>query len=672
MLTHAPETPSSGPVISLENLLFDYPGADAILRSCDSYEFRVLKIYIFHSSPVLGQQVLAADNPQPGIAIPTDTMATSLPVVQLPDSGAVAFSLLTYIFPVLPILPSTVEQVMELLSAAQKYKMDAVLAHIRNHLAQQQPPFIQEENSLYVYSLAQKYGLRQEVLQAAQSTLGLPTLAIDRLDEKFEMMPGVCLHELWKYHQRVRVNLTSDLKGFITSRGHTTFDGPCRTPPLGPGLPFPGWLGKYISSIGRNPSLFDLSRFHMVLTEHIRSCSGVLRGTSGGCHACATIPSKNILEFWAALSAVYRDSITKAEPDLLLVMEGTNFESHPNPPGGSSSQPRKTHMPDADVILQSSDLINFRVRRSILATSSPFFGDLLSLPQPPGPQLVDGLPVVHLPEDAEVLNSLVTMLYPIPPELPDSADNILTLLAACQKYEMTAVQSSIRAEVSRRGLLSPTGAESFRLFAVAYRKRLIPEMKSAARRTLGFPMTFEYLGEALRAFEGCALFDLSLFRQCCRHGIVSRLKVSMDCRSGPSKVWVGCPQTIRRHRIPTNPSEDNSGDAGGPPLWLNDIFSREIFELDSFTFALATPSSFREEYLAALRSHVSDNDCTFCMKTHTLKGEEFCKEIESKLVQAWDVQYSFRIEHPASESTPPPSVSARYFSLGSAAGSYRL
>ncbi|KAI9434596.1 hypothetical protein H4582DRAFT_2175210 [Lactarius indigo] len=240
MSTHAPETPPSGPVISLENLLFDYPGADSILRSCDSYEFRVLKIYIFHSSPVLGREVLAADNPQPGIAIPTDTTAASLPVVQLPDSGAVIFSLLTYIFPVQPILPSTVEHVMELLSATKKYKMDAVLTHMRNHIAQQHPSFIQEEKSLYMYSLAQKHGLRQEMLQAAQSTLGLPNLSIDSLNEKLEMMPGVFLHELWKYHQRVRVNLTSDLKRFVTSRGHTKFDSPCRTPPLGPGRPVPG------------------------------------------------------------------------------------------------------------------------------------------------------------------------------------------------------------------------------------------------------------------------------------------------------------------------------------------------------------------------------------------------------------------------------------------------
>ncbi len=49
----APKTSPSGPVVSLENLLFDYPEADIILRSSDSYEFRVIKTYIFHSSPVL-------------------------------------------------------------------------------------------------------------------------------------------------------------------------------------------------------------------------------------------------------------------------------------------------------------------------------------------------------------------------------------------------------------------------------------------------------------------------------------------------------------------------------------------------------------------------------------------------------------------------------------------
>ena len=309
MSTVAPETPPSSPLVSLENLLFDYPGADVILRSCDSYEFRVLKIYIFHSSPVLGERVLAADCPQSGAAVPAVAAATSLPVSQLSDSGAVLFSLLTYIFPVQPMLPSTVEQVMELLSAAQKYKMDAILTHIRNHIAQQNPPFIREENSLYVYSLAQKHGLRREVLQAAQSTLALLTLTIDNLDEKLEMMPGVFLHELWKYHQRVRANLTSDLEPFIASRAHTTFKGPCRTALAPSGVP--SWLDDYISSIGRSPSLFDLSVFHRALMAHIQSSS--LR-----CFACATVPLASILELWAALSAVYRDSVTKVRGDNVI------------------------------------------------------------------------------------------------------------------------------------------------------------------------------------------------------------------------------------------------------------------------------------------------------------------------------------------------------------------
>ena len=176
-------------------------------------------------------------------------------------------------------------------------------------------------------------------------------------------------------------------------------------------------------------------------------------------------------------------------------------------------------MTGADVILRSTDLVNFHVHRLVLLTSSPFFADMFSLPQPVNDEVIDGLPVVHLSEDAEVLNSLISMLYPVPPEIPSNDDNILALLAASQKYDMIAVQSSIRAEVSRRGLLSPKGAEAFRVHAIACRSRLIPEMEATARLTLDYPMTFDYLGEALRSFEGWVLRDLANFRQRCRDSL---------------------------------------------------------------------------------------------------------------------------------------------------------
>jgi hypothetical protein len=65
--------------------------------------------------------------------------------------------------------------------------------------------------------------------------------------------------------------------------------------------------------------------------------------------------------------------------------------------------------------------------------ASPFFKDLLSLPQPSDSESVDGLPVVQLSEDSELLNSLVSMLYPVHRVIPKSYDKVSYLLAICQQ-----------------------------------------------------------------------------------------------------------------------------------------------------------------------------------------------------------------------------------------------
>ncbi|KAH9962476.1 hypothetical protein BJV74DRAFT_787126, partial [Russula compacta] len=135
----------------------------------------------------------------------------------------------------------------------------------------------------------------------------------------------------------------------------------------------------------------------------------------------------------------------------------------------------------ANLIIRSSDLVNFRIHKSLLAMTSPFFGDLLSLPQPSDVETIDGLPMVQLSEDAELLHSLVSMLYPVDPVIPKSYDKVLYLLAACQKYDMVSVQSSIRAEAGRRGFPSQSsGVNIFSAYAIASSKGLIPEMESTA------------------------------------------------------------------------------------------------------------------------------------------------------------------------------------------------
>jgi hypothetical protein len=90
---------------------------------------------------------------------------------------------------------------------------------------------------------------------------------------------------------------------------------------------------------------------------------------------------------------------------------------------------------------------------------------------------------------------------------------VLYLLAACQKYEMASVQSSIRLQVKWGEFPAPKGTEAFAAYAIASAKRLIPEMENAARLTLNYPMTFEYLGEGLQLFEGSALHDLASFHK---------------------------------------------------------------------------------------------------------------------------------------------------------------
>ena len=169
-------------------------------------------------------------------------------------------------------------------------------------------------------------------------------------------------------------------------------------------------------------------------------------------------------------------------------------------------------MPEASIMVRSSDQANFRVHKSVLAMSSPFFKDLLSLPQPPDAEIMDGLPVVALPEDAGLLNSLISLLYPISPMIPDSYQKVFALLAVCQKYEMESVQSIIRAAIKVGTFPAPLKVEGFSAYAIASGMGLVPEAEDAARLTLGQPMTFESLGEGMRSFKGRALCELIRYR----------------------------------------------------------------------------------------------------------------------------------------------------------------
>ncbi|KAI9441848.1 hypothetical protein H4582DRAFT_1421007 [Lactarius indigo] len=532
MATVTPEPPSPTlptDLVESSEILFDYPDADVVLRACDSQTFRVLKLYIFKSSNVLRELIQAQIDATSDTA-DSESTQTRLPEVQLPESSAILSSLLTFIFPVNPILPSTLEERMELLSVAQKYEMSTVLTHIRGSLSRQHPLFIKPENALLAYSIAQRYELQEEVIQAARLTL-MSTLTIETLEDKLGIMHGADLYQLWKYHQKVQTQLRSDLPSFGACSALQGFN--CSQYAEN-GNPY--WIELYIRSIIEHPPRFDPIEFQMALARHTAG-SGTTR-----CSSCILIPVENMRTFWTTLTAAVQRCMDEAEPELSIL--GT--ETSPTSSVASFPLPECLDLSKADVVVRTSDLTSFPAHKSVLASSSRVFRDMFTLPWPANNEMVNGLPVVDISEDAELVRSLITILYPVPSELPASYERILALLSAAQKYEMDAVQSSIRTEVARRPSPTLEGPLAFRAYAIASSSDLIPEMEMAARLTLNQPMTFEHLGDSLELCEGWALRELSRLRKGCRDNLVSCIELFLNVDSGPSKIWVDCPKNRKR------------------------------------------------------------------------------------------------------------------------------
>lgn len=659
---HQPRTPSSvsnrDEAPSMEEL-FDLPDADIILRSSNSRDFRVPKLFITKSSPVLDKLIQRASYPAVS-APPASTIP--LPVIHMSERGAILYNLLTFVLPMIPpVLPPSVEETLELLWVAQKYEMSHVLAHIRGSISLQDPPLICRSNALHVYSLAQNYGLRQEVIQAARLTVR-STLTIENLEDKLDVMPGDHLHELWKYHRRLQSKLVSNINDFRLSSADKVLIGlNCAVLARSK---IPKWIDDYIYFMASAPSSFNLFEFQSALARHV---SGRDRTHGKPCSFCLCLPEEAMDKFWTALTAFVNTNmeevtnarvsmpyaefkLSQAELAFSISERNTSTKDYIRFSAVPPPLPECLDVRNADLVLQSSDSVDFRVHKVVLASSSQFFRDMFSLPRPSNDETIDGLPFVRLSEDAELVRALITAMYPIPTEIPAPYDRVLILLAAAQKYDMPAVQSSIRAEVARRALPAPAGAQSFRAFAISFNNNLTPEMGAAARLTLDYPFTFEMLGDELRLFSGSALRELVGFRKTCRDNIVCCLETFLDVHKGPSTIWVGCPKCKPQggQLSPFAVSPPNGKDKKTLPKWLRSVFTRQIDELkEYFTHAIFNPSSIREKYLAALMSHSpTPSDCRTCLMVHAHEGEKYCAGLEQQLTlarnQASDVLFNCR------------------------------
>ncbi|KAI0717985.1 hypothetical protein C8T65DRAFT_571203 [Cerioporus squamosus] len=163
---------------------------------------------------------------------------------------------------------------------------------------------------------------------------------------------------------------------------------------------------------------------------------------------------------------------------------------------------------DADIVLRSSDHVDFRVRRHILYEASPVFELILSIPPHRGE---DSCPVVDLTEDHQTLRTLLLICYPVSRKKRQPSQSLPQLeaaIAAAQKYDMELPLEVLHWEVVAKATPLLSYLVSSRTDARAY-------ARVAARYTLSSPLDDVYHPE-MESSPALSYHHLLTYHEHCR------------------------------------------------------------------------------------------------------------------------------------------------------------
>ncbi|KAH9913580.1 uncharacterized protein BXZ73DRAFT_22343, partial [Epithele typhae] len=135
--------------------------------------------------------------------------------------------------------------------------------------------------------------------------------------------------------------------------------------------------------------------------------------------------------------------------------------------------------PSVDLILRSSDRVDFYVHRNILAQASPVFADMRSIPQPSPISQEEAFdpPIVNVSEDEKTLRRLLFLCYPLKKPDIESLRDVELVLTAAIKYDMEWPISSL----SDR-LQSSANEHPLQVWAIACRASLEGIAQNAAAK----------------------------------------------------------------------------------------------------------------------------------------------------------------------------------------------
>ncbi|KAH9006375.1 hypothetical protein EDB86DRAFT_2873644 [Lactarius hatsudake] len=171
-----------------------------------------------------------------------------------------------------------------------------------------------------------------------------------------------------------------------------------------------------------------------------------------------------------------RGQIEQMHDELLLLFNDLGEAIDPLSSGG---RPRHFGAPfdrgDSDITLRSCDRVDFRVHKAVIGIASAVFEDIFGIPGPSPHGQGQVKQVIDLTENSKTLLHLLSVIYPMEPIAPDTLEDALSLLSACQKYQMDFTANCVRASIRARTPPLFTVENCFRTYGIASRYHLEEE-----------------------------------------------------------------------------------------------------------------------------------------------------------------------------------------------------
>lgn len=153
--------------------------------------------------------------------------------------------------------------------------------------------------------------------------------------------------------------------------------------------------------------------------------------------------------------------------------------SQGSPSGANPVAPSPFDKTGADIILRSSNHVDFYVYKSVLLLASDFFETMFSLNQPSSvvAGTLDGRPIIDVSESSDTLDTLLRFCYPVDDPDTLALDKLDHVLAAAIKYELREATKILRRMLQTYVLKKPR-----EVYALACRHNLETEATMAAKR----------------------------------------------------------------------------------------------------------------------------------------------------------------------------------------------